>query len=108
MSELLNAILEQLQTSMRPDTLGTRAAELFTNVAAGLIVFGLYVVLWLIVCALLKPVMRRSPFDETSNVFIMAIIKYGLLVIGVVSGLAAAGVNTAALLASRPRMHSRI
>lgn len=100
MSELLNAILEQLQTALRPDTLGTRAAELFTDVAAGLIVFALYVVLWLIVRTLMKPVMRRSPFDETSNVFIMAIIKYGLLVIGVVSALAAAGVNTAALLAS--------
>ena len=100
MSEFLNAILEQLETTLGTQTLGTRVAELLTDVIAGLIVFGLYLLLWLIVRTLLKPLMRRSPLDKTWNVFIISIIKYGLLLVGIVSALAAAGVNTAALLAS--------
>jgi small conductance mechanosensitive channel len=44
--------------------------------------------------------MRHSPFDETSNIFIRSAIKYGLLVMAIVSGMAAAGINTSALLAS--------
>ncbi|MFN2253803.1 MAG: mechanosensitive ion channel family protein, partial [Candidatus Promineifilaceae bacterium] len=100
MSELINAVLEQLQATLAPQTLGARTAELLTDIFAALIVFALYVLLWFIVRALLKPVMRRSPLDETWNVFIESIIKYGLLLAGIVSALAAAGVNTAALLAS--------
>ena len=100
MTDIFEAILEQLQNTLGPTTLGTRAADLLTDVAAGLIVFAFYILLWFIVRALLKPVMRRSPLDHTSNVFIESIVKYGILLIGVVSGLAAAGVNTAALLAS--------
>ncbi len=100
MLEILNAILAQLETALGPDTLGTRAADLLTNVAAGLIVFFFYVLLSFIARALLRPVLRRTPLDETSKVFILSLFKYGLLLIGIVSGLAAAGINTSALLAS--------
>jgi small conductance mechanosensitive channel len=100
MLELMNAILEQLESTLAPETLGERMADLLTNVISGLIVFGLYLLFWLILRALLKPVMRRSPLDETWNVFIVSVIKYGLLLAGLVSALAAAGVNTSALLAS--------
>ena len=44
--------------------------------------------------------MRRSPLDETWKVFIFSLVKYGLFLAGLVSALAAAGVNTSALLAS--------
>jgi small conductance mechanosensitive channel len=100
MLEFLNAILEQLNSTLAPATLGDRAVELLTHVISGLIVFALYVLLWLILRALLKPVMRRSPLDETWKVFIFSLVKYGLLLAGLVSALAAAGVNTSALLAS--------
>jgi small conductance mechanosensitive channel len=100
MVEFLNAILEQLESTLAPETLGERVVAMLTNLVAGLIVFGLYFLLWLIVRALLKPVMRRSPLDETWNVFIVSVVKYGLLLIGLVSALAAAGINTSALLAS--------
>jgi small conductance mechanosensitive channel len=100
MLEFLNAILEQLNSTLAPATLGDRAVELLTHVISGLIVFALYVLLWLILRALLKPVMRRSPLDETWKVFIFSLVKYGLFLAGLVSALAAAGVNTSALLAS--------
>jgi small conductance mechanosensitive channel len=100
MLEFLNAILEQLDSTLAPATLGDRAVQLLTHVTSGLIVFGLYVLLWLILRALLKPIMRRSPLDETWKVFIFSLVKYGLLLAGLVSALAAAGVNTSALLAS--------
>lgn len=100
MAEIINNILEQLQVALGMDTLGERAAELLTNLVSALIVFGFYVLLWFIVRALLKPVLRRSPFDETSRVFIASLVKYGLLLVGIVSALAAAGINTSALLAS--------
>ncbi len=100
MSDILSAILEQLQATLSPETFGTRAADLITNIVSGLIVFGLYILLWYIIRALLKPLMRHSPFDKTSNIFIRSAIKYGILLMGLVSGLAAAGINTSALLAS--------
>lgn len=100
MQELINAILEQLQMTLQPQTLGTRAADFFTNIMSGVIVFAFYVLLWLIVRVLLKPVLRRTPFDETTTVFIMSLVKYGFLLAGIVSALAAAGINTSALLAS--------
>jgi small conductance mechanosensitive channel len=100
MSDILNAILEQLNITLAPATLGTRTANLLTDIGAGLIVFAFYLLLWVLARALLRPLMRRSPLDETSNVFIMSLIKYGILLIGIVSALAAAGINTAALLAS--------
>jgi small conductance mechanosensitive channel len=100
MTDILNAILEQLNNTLAPNTLGTRAADLLTNVASGLIVFAFYILLWFLARALLKPLVRRSPLDETSNVFIVSVVKYGILLIGIVSGLAAAGINTSALLAS--------
>ena len=100
MDDILEAILAQLEETLAPATLGTRAAELLTDVVAALIVFGFYILLWFVVRLLLKPVMRRSPLDETWNVFIESVIKYGLLLVGIVSALAAAGINTAALLAS--------
>jgi small conductance mechanosensitive channel len=100
MLELMNAILEQIESTLAPETLGERVVDLLTNVISGLIVFGLYLLFWLILRALLKPIMRRSPLDETWNVFIVSVVKYGLLLAGLVSALAAAGVNTSALLAS--------
>ena len=100
MSDILNAILQQLQTTLGADTIGTRAADWITNIASGLIVFIMYILLWFVLRALLKPILRRTPFDKTSTVFIESIVKYSLLLAGLVSGLAAAGVNTSALLAS--------
>ena len=100
MLEILNAILEQLNSTLAPATLGDRAVVLLTDVMSGLIVFVLYLLLWFILRALLKPVMRRSPLDETWKVFIFSLVKYGLFLAGLVSALAAAGVNTSALLAS--------
>lgn len=100
MLDIFNAILQQLQTSLGADTISTRAAEWLINIASGLIVFAFYVVLWFALRIVLKPILRRTPFDETSNVFIESIVKYGFLLAGLVSGLAAAGVNTSALLAS--------
>lgn len=100
MQEIINAILEQLQMTLRPQTFGIRAADFMTNVVSGVIVFFFYIILWLLVRALLKPVLNRTPFDETSKVFIRSLVKYGLLLAGLVSSLAAAGVNTSALLAS--------
>ncbi|MFN2136604.1 MAG: mechanosensitive ion channel family protein [Candidatus Promineifilaceae bacterium] len=100
MEDLLQEILRQIDATLQPETLGARAAVLLTDLVAGLVVFLIYLAVWLVVRALLKPVLRRSPLDETSNVFIEAVVKYGLLLIGVVSALAAAGINTSALLAS--------
>jgi len=100
MLEFLNTILEQLNATLAPATLGQRSVVLLTDAISGLIVFALYVLLWLILRALLKPILRRSPLDETWKVFISSLVKYGLLLAGLVSALAAAGVNTSALLAS--------
>jgi hypothetical protein len=53
MLEILNAILEQLNSTLAPATLGDRAVVLLTDVMSGLIVFVLYLLVWFMLRALL-------------------------------------------------------
>jgi len=49
---------------------------------------------------LARPVLKRANLDETATVFTLTILKYTVLGIGVVNAMNAAGINTAAVLAS--------
>lgn len=100
MQQYLDIILARLQAAFDPETLGASAADLFTNLIVGLAVFVVYVLVWIVIRTLLRPALRRGPLDQTSAAFLMTVAKYAILLIGLVSALAAAGINTTSLLAS--------
>ncbi len=100
MNELIEVILERLQTMFDPETLGTQLVDFVINLILALITFGVFYLVWIIVRFLLNRVFPRSRFDETSQAFITTILKYSILLIGLVNALSIIGIDTAGLLAS--------
>ena len=100
MQELINAIFDRLQTSFDPQLLGAKIAELAINLVVATITFAAFYFAWILIRRPLKFFFRSSSLDETSQAFIETILKYSLLLIGLVNALAAMGVDTAGLLAS--------
>lgn len=100
MSELIEVILERLQTLFNPEALGTRLVDFMINLIVALITFAAFYLLWIIVRQLLKRFLPKSRFDKTSQAFIKTILQYSILLLGLVNALSVMGVDTAGLLAS--------
>jgi len=100
MSDFLDGIWERLVELFNPNTLGTLLADWIANFVVGIVVMGIFVLLWLLLRWLARPVLKRANLDETATVFTLTILKYTVLGIGVVNAMNAAGINTAAVLAS--------
>lgn len=100
MSELIEVILERLQTLFNPEALGTRLVDFMINLIVALITFAAFYLLWIIVRQLLKRFLPKSRFDTTSQAFIKTILQYSILLLGLVNALSVMGVDTAGLLAS--------
>jgi len=100
MSELINVILERLQTLFNPETLGTQLVDFIIDLVVALITFAAFYLVWVIVRHLLKRFLPKSRFDKTSQAFIKTIFQYTILLLGLVNALSVMGVDTAGLLAS--------
>lgn len=100
MEAFLRGVLEQLSEFLDPEKLGRQVADYLTRLIVGLIVFAAVYVGWRIVDFVLRRTLRRSRMDRTGQVFVRRIVQYTVLTLGVVSALAAMGINTASVLAS--------
>ncbi len=100
MSELINVILERLQTLFNPETLGTQLVDFIIDLVVALITFAAFYLAWIIIRQLLKRFLPKSRFDKTSQAFIKTILQYTILLLGLVNALSVMGVDTAGLLAS--------
>jgi small conductance mechanosensitive channel len=100
MTRFLNSIVGRLTEIFDPELLGATAAELLAGLIVGAATFAAYYVFWWMLDALARPIMRRARTDETTRDFVLTILKFAVLALGVVNALAAAGVNTASLIAS--------
>lgn len=100
MSELIDVILERLQTLFNPETLGTQIVDFMIDLIVALITFAAFYLAWIIVRQLLKRFLPKSRFDKTSQAFIKTIFQYTILLLGLVNALSVMGVDTAGLLAS--------
>jgi small conductance mechanosensitive channel len=100
MESFLRGVLEQLSEFLDPEKLGRQVADYLTRLIVGLIVFAAVYVGWRIVDFVLRRTLRRSHMDRTGQVFVRRIVQYTVLTLGVVSALAAMGINTASVLAS--------
>lgn len=100
MTRFLNSIASRLVEIFDPEILGATAADLLANLIIGVATFAAYYVLWWLLNSLARPIMRRARTDATTRDFVLTILKFAVLALGVVNAMAAVGVNTASLIAS--------
>jgi small conductance mechanosensitive channel len=100
MSELIKVILERLQAFFDPEVLGAQIVDITVNVIVALITFTAFYLTWIIIRLLLRRFLPSTKLDKTSQAFITTILKYSILLIGLVNALSTMGVDTGGLLAS--------
>ncbi len=100
MTRFLDSITGRLLEIFDPNTLGATAADVLANLILAAATFGAYYLFWWLLDRMARPIMRRARTDETTRDFILTMMKFVVLALGVVNALAAAGVNTASLIAS--------
>ncbi|GAB5550215.1 MAG: hypothetical protein SangKO_099750 [Sandaracinaceae bacterium] len=100
MDSFFDGILSRLQMEFDPETLGEGFAGFLSNAVVGLVTFAAFYVLWRLVDRVVRMVLKRSRVDATSRSFIETAVKFILLTLGAVQALAAASVDTAAVVAS--------
>lgn len=100
MRRLLESITSRLQEIFDPETLGTLLAEWLADLIVGLFVFVAFYMGWRLLRLILRPALRRANVDETASSFIETLVKYGILILGVVTALDSTGIQTSAVLAS--------
>ena len=82
------------------DKIGTYLADLIPDVLAALATFAFFYLLWKLLAAILRAAMGRAKVDKTAQAFVQLMVKYTLLIVGMVAALGEVGVNTGSLLAS--------
>ncbi|MCB9420174.1 MAG: mechanosensitive ion channel family protein [Ardenticatenaceae bacterium] len=100
MSKLWAGILSRLQAIFDPDTLSELVVEWLGNLIVGLIIILVFYLIWRIIRLVLRPSLVRGGVDETTTSFVETAVKYTIIIIGVVTALDSAGIQTSAVLAS--------
>jgi small conductance mechanosensitive channel len=100
MSEFLRSIAARLAQNFSPDVLGAHLARLFTNGIAAALTFAIYYVAWRLLEAVLRPALRRTNLDRTSQAFVHTVARFVVLAVGAVAALSELGIGTTSLLAS--------
>ncbi len=100
MPEFLKIILGRVMAEFDPEAIGKGLAAFLSNLLVGFLTFAAFYLLWRVLDRGLRAVLSRTGADETSASFMETALKYVVLIIGAVQALAAAGINTAAVLAS--------
>jgi len=100
MDAFLDAAIARLQELFNPEELGTLVGDFVIDLLIATLTFLAFYLAWIGIRFLAKLFFRRSNYDETSQAFIQAILKYGILAIGAINALSVMGVDTGGLLAS--------
>lgn len=83
-----------------PEAIGKGLATFLSSLVVSFLTFAAFYLLWRVLDRGLRAVLSRTGADETSASFMETALKYMVLIIGAVQALGAAGINTAAVLAS--------
>ncbi|RMH49603.1 MAG: mechanosensitive ion channel family protein [Bacteroidetes bacterium] len=101
MQAFFRGILERLRAEFNLETMGSHFAALLTNLVVGLLTFLAFYLAWWMLDRLARFVLRRTErVDATTASFIETALKYTVLAVGLVQALSAAGIDTAAVIAS--------
>jgi small conductance mechanosensitive channel len=74
--------------------------QILPDLLMAIIAFGLFYLAWRVVGRAIDAILRRSHLDDTARAFVLTLVKYALLAIGLVAALGQVGVDTTSLLTS--------
>jgi small conductance mechanosensitive channel len=93
-------ILNRLLEIFSPESLGTKIGDAVAGIIVGAVVVSVFILLERIVRRFSRPLIEKSGLDETAKSFVSTIIRYSVIIIGVLASLSAIGINIDSLLAS--------
>ena len=100
MENLIGSVVSRLLEIFDPEALGIKLGDLIASLLVGLV---MVIVFWLIskiVQRISKPLIKKSSLDETAQSFVQTIVRYSVVIIGILATLSAVGINIDSLLAS--------
>ena len=100
MHTFLQSVIDRLHAAFALETLAAKLAAGLINLLVALAVFLAFYLLWLLLRSLLQAAFTRGGSDQTTVSFAQTLLKYGLLTVGAVTALDAAGIQTSAVIAS--------
>lgn len=100
MNKIFNEVSQKLTDVFDPETIGALLAQGIINLFVILVILTAFYVLWKSIYWILQPIFRKSKLDKTTTIFVNSIIKYGVLILGVITALDSIGIKTSAVLAS--------
>lgn len=98
--QIFNNITRKLGEVFDPETIGTLLAGGIINLFVILAVFFSFYLIWKVLHWILQPIFQKSKMDETTTIFTNSLIKYGILILGLITALDSVGIKTSAVLAS--------
>lgn len=100
MNRFLEGVTSGLATVFDLRLLGETAAAFLARLLAAALTFAAFYALWWIADRAVTAVLQRARVDATSASFVATALKLVVLALGVVQALTAAGIDTAAVIAS--------
>ena len=100
MKGFMESLWMRLQEIFDPKHIGAALAQGLAKLILALAVFMAFYLLWLLLRLFVRPALRRWHMDETTISFVETILKYGIIAVGAIKGLDAAGIKTSAIIAS--------
>jgi len=100
MQTLLESVTDRLLEIFNPDALGTKIGDFVAGLLVGGVVLVVFIVISRVVMRISEPVIKRSSLDETAQSFVKTILRYTIIIIGILATLSAVGINIDSLLAS--------
>ena len=98
--EIVREISGRLSEVFDPTVIGSLLVSGIIIVIVIVAVFLAFYSLWRLLHWTLQPVFSRSSMDETTTIFVNSLVKYSILILGMVIALDSAGIKTSAVLAS--------
>jgi small conductance mechanosensitive channel len=100
MKGFIESLWMRLQEIFDPQHIGAELAQGLAKLILALAVFIAFYLVWLLLRLFVRPALRRWHMDETTISFVETVLKYGIIMLGAIKGLDAAGIKTSAIIAS--------
>jgi len=100
MKGFIESLWMKLQEIFDPKYIGAELAQGLAKLILALAVFIAFYLVWSLLRLFVRPALRRWHMDETTISFVETILKYGIIMLGAIKGLDAAGIKTSAIIAS--------
>lgn len=100
MRQFADGVLAGLGSVFDLHTLGQSVATFLSRLVAAVLTFAAFYLLWWIVSRAVESGLGRAKVDKTTSSFVATATKFFVLTLGLVQALSAAGIDTAAVIAS--------